>query len=63
MDNNLQIKMTSMENDLQWKTTSNIKRDIFQQPLVRPLQNFKLTLMCPNQTLQMFQMMTPSNGR
>ena len=48
-----------MENNLQWKTTSNIKSDIPQQPLARSLQNFQLKLMLPNQTSQMFQMMTP----
>jgi hypothetical protein len=52
-----------MEDDLKWKTTSNIKSEISQQLMVRSSTNFKLRLMWPNQTLQMFQMKTTSNRR
>jgi hypothetical protein len=35
----------STEDDLQWKMTSNMKRRISQQPLVRSFSNLKLKLM------------------
>ena len=37
-----------MEDNLKWKMTSNIKRDISQQPLVGSFPNFKLKLIWPN---------------
>ena len=52
-----------MEEDLKWKTTSNIKSEISQQLLVGSSPNFKLRLMWPKQTLQMFQMKMTSNER
>jgi hypothetical protein len=64
-----QMKTTSngrwpqMEDDLKWKTTSNIKSEISQQLLVGYSPNFKLRLLWPKRTLQMFQMKTTSNGR
>ena len=52
-----------MEDDLKWKTTSNIKSKISKQQLVGSFPNFKLRLMGPKQTLQMFKMKTKYNGR
>ena len=52
-----------MEDDLKWKTTSNIKSKISQQLLVGSSPNFKLRLMWPKQTLQMCKMNITSNGR
>jgi hypothetical protein len=52
-----------MEDDRKWKTTSNIKSVISQQLLVGSSPNFKLRLLCPKRTLQMFQMKTTSDGR
>ena len=53
----------SNENDLQWKTTSSVMSEIYQQLLVRSSPNIKLKLMWPKQTLQMFQKKMTSNGR
>ena len=36
------------EDDLQWKTTSNIKNGISQHPLIGSYSNFKLQLRWPN---------------
>ena len=52
-----------MEDDLKWKTTSDIKSEISQQLLVGSSPNFKLRLIWPKQTFQMFQMKTTSNER
>ena len=52
-----------MEDDLKWKTTSNIKSEISQQLLVGSSPNFKLRLIWPKHTFQMFQMQTTLNGR
>ena len=38
-------KNVTNEDDLQWKTTSNIKIDLSQQPLAGSSPNFKLKLM------------------
>ena len=53
----------SNEDDLKWKTTSDIKSEISQQLLVRSSPNFKPRLMWPKQTLQIFQMKMTSNER
>ena len=50
-----------MEDDLNWKTTSNIKIEISKQLLVRSSPNVKLKLMGPKQTLEMFQLKMTSN--
>ena len=50
-----------MEEDLKWKTTSIIKRELSQQLLVGSSPHFKTRLMWPKQTLQMFQMKTTCN--
>ena len=47
-----------MEDDIKRKTSSDIKSGIFQQLLVVFSPNFKLMLMWPRQTLQMFRMKT-----
>ena len=52
-----------MEDDLKWKTTSNVKSEISQQPLVGSSPNFKLRHMWLKQTLQMCQMNKAFNGR
>ena len=52
-----------IEDDLKWKTTSYIKSEISQQLLVGSSPNFKLRLIWPKQTLQIYQMKTTSNGR
>ena len=52
-----------MEDDLKWKTTSDINSEISQQLLVRSSPNFKQRLMWPKQTLEIFQMKMTSNGR
>ena len=52
-----------MKEDLKWKTTSSIKIKISQQLLVCSSPNFKLRLMWPKQTLEMFKINTTSNGR
>ena len=52
-----------MEDDRKWKTTSNIKSKISQQLLAKSFPNFKLRVMWPKRTLQMFEMKTTSNGR
>ena len=51
-----------MEDDLKWKTTSITKSRISQQLLVPYFPNFKLKLILPKQTFQIFQK-TISNGR
>jgi hypothetical protein len=48
-----------MEDDLIWKSTSNIKIEISQQLLVGSSQNFKLTLIWPKRTLQIFKWRRP----
>ena len=52
-----------MEDDLKWKTTSNIKSEITQQLLVRSSPNFKLSLIWQKQTLQLLQMKMTSNWK
>ena len=67
-EDNLKWKTTSngirhqMEDDLKWKTTSITKSRISQQLLVPYFLNFKLKLISPKQTFQIFQK-TISNGR
>ena len=56
-------RQPQMEDDLKWKTISNIKSEISQQLLVGSSPNFKLRLIWPKRTMQMFQMKTTSNGR
>ena len=53
----------SKKDNIQWMTTSNIKREISQRRLVRCSSNLKLKINWPNKTLQTFQMKTTSNGR
>ena len=48
-----------MEDDLKWKTTSDIKSEISQQLLVRSSPNFKLRLMWPKQMLRIFKWRWP----
>ena len=40
----LKRRQPQMEDDLKWKTTSNIKSEISQQLLVRSSPNFRLSL-------------------
>ena len=55
-----------MEDDLQWKTTSNgrrpqnIKSGISQQPLIGSYSNFKLRLRRPKQSVQILQLRQPN---
>ena len=53
----------SNEDDLQWKTTSNIKIWISQKLLIGSYSNLKLRLRRPNQSIQILQMKTTSHGR
>ena len=57
------IKNAWNEDNLQWKTTSNIESAISQQPLIGSSSNFKLKLRGPKQNQKMLQMKTTSDGR
>ena len=58
----IKSRRSQMKDDLQWKTTTNIKSEISLQPVVGSSPNFKLKLIWPNQTLHMIQTKTDSNG-
>ena len=74
MEDDIKWKTTSngrwhqMEDNIKWKTTSNgrlpqISSEISKQQLVRSYSKFKLMLIGPKQTLQIFQMKTTYNRR